>query len=141
MTQQKTLLENIALGRRTIPSSLLSNPLAARTAPALLRNHTLGAKEVYYQANAALRNVLTGVETEEDLADLVKDINAIRYVLSLYIWGHKSVINTSYTVAVQDEHKLANHHLHRYKILPSPTRNTEAVLGVSVLHQLLRARE
>jgi hypothetical protein len=85
ITQHRSLLEDVANGNR-LPASLLSNPLDTRTPSSPLRNHTLGAREVYYQASTALKNVLgsTNVETEEELASLLEDLEAIRYTFPLH---------------------------------------------------------
>jgi hypothetical protein len=79
ITQHRSLLEDVANGNR-LPASLLSNPLDTRIPSSPLRNHTLGVREIYFQANSALKNVLgsTNVETEEDLTSLLEDLEAIR---------------------------------------------------------------
>ena len=66
-------------------SYLLSNPLDLThgfTSPAAQPTRTLGARTVYHEAQAALRPLLTNVQTQEQLDTLVEHISDIRSVIN-----------------------------------------------------------
>jgi hypothetical protein len=76
--------QSYAIPSTLIPTSIsLANPLSDVSAsrhgvtppPA---NRTLGAREVYGEASAALKEVLVGVETADQLQDLLREMQEIR---------------------------------------------------------------
>ena len=69
-----------ALTTEQISTRLISNPLDARqpeTTPPPPTT-TLGARTVYQEAQAALRPLLSGVQTQEQLDTLVERLGGIR---------------------------------------------------------------
>ena len=83
-------LDNVTRGTslrlRSQPTSALvnlSNPLdssAPHLRPGSLPTKTLNAREVYHEAQEALKPLLNGVITQEDLDDLKEELSELRYV-------------------------------------------------------------
>jgi hypothetical protein len=65
----------------TVSSSHISNPLNSSSAQ--LRNavpptQTIGACEVYHETHAALKPLINGVQTKEELDELLQDLDELR---------------------------------------------------------------
>ncbi|TFK19268.1 hypothetical protein FA15DRAFT_601867 [Coprinopsis marcescibilis] len=74
-------IDQISTTPSNIPTSLLSNPIdrvptQSETPPPTTR--TVGARQVNHEANAALRPLLAGVQTEEELTEIVEELRALR---------------------------------------------------------------
>jgi hypothetical protein len=84
-------LDNVARGTslRSQPQNSLvnvSNPLdssAPHLHPGSQPTRTLNAREVYHEAQEALKPLLNGVITQEDLDDLKEELSELRYVFFL----------------------------------------------------------
>ena len=73
--------ENIMLQHHPLPLNWRSNPLGpvwAGSESPPDRNQTLPAEQVYSTANAVLCDMLRGVETSQDLDNLVEDLSLLR---------------------------------------------------------------
>ncbi|KAG0693356.1 hypothetical protein DFH29DRAFT_1039704 [Suillus ampliporus] len=81
-------LDNVARGtslHSQPPSSLMnfSNPLdssAPHLRPGSFPTKTLNARDVYHEAQEALKPLLNGVMTQEDLDDLKEELSELRYM-------------------------------------------------------------
>jgi hypothetical protein len=67
----------------TLPSVALANPLETRAAVAASRldppTQTLPARTVWHEAHAALKPLINGATTQEQLDRLVGGLHALRY--------------------------------------------------------------
>jgi hypothetical protein len=75
---RNTALQSTSL---TVSSSHISNPLDSSSAQ--LRNavpptQTVGAREVYHETHAALKPLINGVQTKEELDELLQDLDELR---------------------------------------------------------------
>ncbi|KAG1786648.1 hypothetical protein EV424DRAFT_1340421 [Suillus variegatus] len=69
----------------TTKSSHKSNPLdSSIQRSAVPPTQTIGAREVYHETHAALKPLINGVHTKEDLDELLQDLDELRYVLSVH---------------------------------------------------------
>ena len=74
-------LEELPFSMDSSNSHLLSNPLDLThsfTSPVTQPTTTLGARTVYHEAQAALRPLLTNVQTQEQLDTLIEHISDIQ---------------------------------------------------------------
>lgn len=69
----------------TTKSSHKSNPLdSSIQRSAVPPTQTIGAREVYHKTHAALKPLINGIHTKEDLDELLQDLDELRYVLSVH---------------------------------------------------------
>lgn len=72
----------IPIIQRTKP--IPPNPLASRQSPihdpAPAPTQTIPARMVFHEANAALAPLTNGIQTQEQLCDLIEDLHELRYV-------------------------------------------------------------
>lgn len=69
----------------TTKSSHKSNPLdSSIQRSAVPPTQTIGAREVYHETHAALKPLINGIHTKEDLDELLQDLDELRYVLSVH---------------------------------------------------------
>lgn len=88
-TMSSVSLENVPRNSSTlqsaslaISSSHISNPLDSSSTQrgAVPPTQTIGAREVYHETHAALKPLINGIHTKEDLDELLQDLDELRYV-------------------------------------------------------------
>ena len=137
VTREHTLrLEELPFSTDSSNSHLLSNPLDLThnfTLPAAQPTRTLGARTVYHEAQAALRPLLTNVQTQEQLDTLIEHIGDIRYLLNNLRYdnttAHQKITNRRTEIAQDHSEQIHDPPVIRNKGRPRSARITGPLEG------------
>ena len=72
--------QRLSLRKRPLPTALISNPLdrSYATGTPDPPTHTLPSRVVYTEAQAHLKPLLRGIQTREQMDELVRDLRAVQ---------------------------------------------------------------